>query len=117
MGDYCENNEVTLKETVNAGALLFNEQFSGVEITFGVFIDRGYLRLVDVEDSQCLDHGEKVKINYCPICGRKIRQGILLVRVIVVWPCQSRLFFQCADWLSPGDQAPLLQPVRALCSP
>lgn len=36
--------------------------------SFCVFIDRGYLRLVG-EDSNCLDHGEKIKINFCPVCG------------------------------------------------
>lgn len=36
-----------------------------------VFVDRGYLRLAG-EDSDCLDHGEKIKINFCPMCGEKI---------------------------------------------
>lgn len=37
-----------------------------------VFIDRGYLRMVDVDDSQCMDHGDKRKINFCPFCGNKL---------------------------------------------
>ena len=38
-----------------------------------VFIDtRGYIRLADPDDCQCLDHGENVKIEYCPFCGRKL---------------------------------------------
>jgi len=32
----------------------------------------GYIRLGDREDMQCLDHGEYIKVNYCPICGSKI---------------------------------------------
>jgi hypothetical protein len=40
------------------------------EINIGVIIDRGYLRLVDTDDAGCMDHGEKVKISYCPFCGR-----------------------------------------------
>lgn len=37
-----------------------------------VFVDRGYLRLCDIEESGCLDHGEKIKINFCPNCGKKL---------------------------------------------
>ena len=37
-----------------------------------VLDDRGYLRLCSVDDMQCLDHGEKYKINFCPICGDKL---------------------------------------------
>ena len=39
-----------------------------------VIFDRGYLRLVDTDEAQCLDHGQKVKLNYCPWCGRKITE-------------------------------------------
>jgi hypothetical protein len=38
---------------------------------FEVFIDRGFLRLVEASDSECLDHGNKIAIAYCPMCGRK----------------------------------------------
>ena len=34
-----------------------------------IFIDRGYMRSVAKDDCDCMDHGEKVKINYCPFCG------------------------------------------------
>lgn len=30
-----------------------------------------YLRLGNREDIQCLDHEEKIKISFCPMCGRK----------------------------------------------
>ena len=33
-----------------------------------VYIDRGYLRMTG-DDSACMDHGEKIKINFCPVCG------------------------------------------------
>ena len=42
------------------------------EYSLSVFIDREHLRLVDITDSGCLDHGESIKINYCPMCGRKL---------------------------------------------
>ena len=41
--------------------------------TLGVFIDRGYLRLTDIDEAQCLDHGEKIKINFCPFCGKELK--------------------------------------------
>lgn len=37
-----------------------------------IFVDRGFLRVVNLEDGDCLDHGEKTKINFCPMCGRKL---------------------------------------------
>lgn len=37
-----------------------------------VFDPRGYIRLVDLNDYQCLEHGKKIKISYCPICGNKL---------------------------------------------
>ena len=47
----------------------------GTTTKYAVFIDRGYLRLVDTEDSQCLDHGELLEINHCPMCGNKLGEG------------------------------------------
>jgi hypothetical protein len=44
------------------------------EINNVLFIDRGYLRLSDINDSQCIESGEKIKINFCPICGNKINE-------------------------------------------
>ena len=32
----------------------------------------GYIRLGDRGDMNCLDHEEKIEINYCPMCGRKL---------------------------------------------
>ena len=38
---------------------------------YGIFIDRGYLRYALLEDCGCLDHGKKIKINFCPMRGEK----------------------------------------------
>lgn len=46
---------------------------AGTEVLM-VAIDRGYLRLVSDDDMQCLDHGEKIAVNYCPECGRQLRE-------------------------------------------
>jgi hypothetical protein len=42
---------------------------------FDVFVDRGFLRFADVRDSDCLDHGDKIEISYCPMCGRKLSRS------------------------------------------
>lgn len=47
------------------------------DIKWSVYIDRGYLRLADKEDGDCLDHGEKFKIIFCPICGRDLTEEVL----------------------------------------
>lgn len=36
------------------------------------FVDRGYLRSGNKTDVQCLEHGSKIKINFCPMCGREL---------------------------------------------
>jgi len=45
-------------------------------INYGLFIDRGYIRFVDLDDSQCLDSGLKCGINFCPFCGIELTNGI-----------------------------------------
>lgn len=43
------------------------------DITYQVIYDfRGYIRLVDKDDKNRLDHGYKFKVNFCPICGSKL---------------------------------------------
>jgi hypothetical protein len=78
--DYCKKEQVIIeKETNNVGILywvvgkeLDKQSLDATEYTLAIFIDRGYLRLADKDDCNCLDHGEKVKLNYCPFCGEKI---------------------------------------------
>ena len=43
------------------------------QITKHIFIDRGYLRMAERSECGCMDHGQKVKINYCPECGKKLK--------------------------------------------
>ena len=38
----------------------------------GIFVDRGHLRMVELNDSDCMESGQNIKINYCPMCGEKI---------------------------------------------
>ena len=66
---YCENEmPMMFKNIAWTG---FGGEIQGYD-EWQVFIDRGCLRLAAPEDCQCMDHGEKIKINYCPMCGVKI---------------------------------------------
>lgn len=79
--EYCNQDRKTIFdfETLDHWVLGWN---SDVTITMDnamfsnntVYIDRGYLRMVDVDDSNCLDHGQKMKLNYCPFCGVKLEE-------------------------------------------
>lgn len=77
--NFCENEKTMMQvKTISPGTAAFcggirKEDIQDFEYDLGVFIDtRGYLRLVDLDDCDCLDHGEKIKINFCPICGQKL---------------------------------------------
>ena len=75
--EFCENEKTIIEdEVVDDNGFGYNSESTNVKkyieafsFKIGVFIDRGYLRLVDLDDCQCLDHGEKVKIKHCPFCG------------------------------------------------
>lgn len=65
---YCENEQSLVEKEfpyMGFGTFCYDQ-------TWSIFIDRGHLRLADKEDCQCMDHGENIKINYCPMCGKKI---------------------------------------------
>ena len=72
----CNNSKILLtKEVANTGILYWGigkpitkEALEACDMEVGVLVDRGYLRLC-TEDDSCLDHGEKIAINFCPMCG------------------------------------------------
>lgn len=75
---YCLNRETLLEkdDVIDSTHFRWCSEISIDEVLFdaiSVFIDREHLRLVDPQDTQCLDHGEKIKINYCPMCGEKLK--------------------------------------------
>lgn len=39
-----------------------------------IFLDRGYLRIADKDDCGCMDHGDKIKANFCLECGKDLRE-------------------------------------------
>jgi len=72
MCDYCKDykNENLIKTEIR------EEIWTGeiYEVDYGVFIDRGYLRFCELNDTNCLEGGDKIEINFCPICGNKIEK-------------------------------------------
>ena len=76
--EFCENSATLMKKVVvNPNLLQWlgcpnQSAIDTAKYRLCVFVDRGYLRMVDTDDSQCLDSGEKVKISFCPMCGRKL---------------------------------------------
>ncbi len=78
MCKYCEKKEVIVeKEFISTNLIGWKADMLATELLGGeyyesVFVDRGYLRLVDSDDYNCLDAGCKHKINYCPMCGVKL---------------------------------------------
>lgn len=63
--DYCNKEKQLLTKEIYD---LVNNALDELQ----VIVDRGYLRLGYTNDMQCIDHGEKTKINFCPHCGRKL---------------------------------------------
>jgi hypothetical protein len=77
MCEYCAE-EKTIMEKEFLDDWIFQWQKGPIEKSsidyscYKIFIDRGYLRFVDADDCQCMDHGDSIKINFCPICGDKL---------------------------------------------
>ena len=79
MCEYCDNDKTMMKKEIISRAnwgwgydgtlKLTLQQAEESPVTLGVFIDRGHLRLTDLDDCNCMDSGEKIKINFCPMCG------------------------------------------------
>ena len=78
MCDYCEKDKTLIEEEI-ISSQSFGWCDKSTKICYddtikerhGVFIDRGYLRLVDFDDCNCMDHGEKIKIKFCPMCSKE----------------------------------------------
>lgn len=85
MCDYCKKEKtIFFQEVISHHAWGFGWdsetkinliQAESNKIKMGVFIDRGYIRFCNLDDCQCMDHGEKIKIQSCPFCGKKLMKG------------------------------------------
>lgn len=50
--------------------IVYDKIYTYVEVRNG----QGYLRMTD-EDNNCIDSGERIEINYCPMCGEKLNNN------------------------------------------
>jgi hypothetical protein len=86
MCDYCNERELCLLiESEKLDDHLIGLDPTMLATTLLNFVDdnsvvinirngRGYIRLGDRDDMQCLDHEQKIEIYYCPMCGRKLME-------------------------------------------
>ena len=74
MCEYCENGKELLSIDIICASCIMSGGTAEAD-TYIVFVDRGYLRLADKDDCGCLDHGEKKRISFCPMCGGKLEAG------------------------------------------
>lgn len=79
MCKYCEDEKTIMEvDTISPSTASFcggikEDEIDSLAYRLGVFVDtRGYLRLVDLDDCNCLDGGEKAKISFCPFCGKEL---------------------------------------------
>lgn len=82
MCEFCGKEKTMMKKRViNPNQAAFcgdikQEDILRFEYDVGVFLDqRGYLRLADLEDCNCIEAGERIKVNFCPVCGSQIKQS------------------------------------------
>lgn len=69
MCDFCFKDKVLMRK--NVPCVIWGKVLEEDDEILVIYDDRGYLRL-GYDDFSCLDHGEKFKINFCPMCGRKL---------------------------------------------
>ena len=80
MCEFCDASKVILKdEVVSPGLVAMCGKTPANKLIdcsdwICVFIDRGYIRLSYLDDGDCLDHGEKIEISYCPFCGAHLKR-------------------------------------------
>lgn len=76
MCKYCEQKETLLEKEMIADSIIgWDKEMKATELThytMSVFMDRGYLRVMDKEDAQCIDGGLKIKLNFCLMCGEDL---------------------------------------------
>lgn len=67
--EFCRDGEPLLTLTINRHDWCCS---CADEVDIGVRITRGHLQLADIDDWECLDHGESRKANFCLHCGEPL---------------------------------------------
>jgi len=68
----CDCDKVLIEEEFDVIKDYFGNKVEDTKEICVMYDNRGYIRLGDPSDMNCLDHGEKFKVNFCPICGEKV---------------------------------------------
>ena len=86
MCKYCTDGYTTLIDSTKISNMIWffssreakitNDDIDEVDnsVVFEIRNGSGYIRLGDRGDMGCLDHGGKIKIDYCMFCGRKLSE-------------------------------------------
>lgn len=74
MCEYCQKEKVIIeKEFIDGWMIGWGDcKITKENVEYSnhiIFIDRGFLRFALADDCQCMDHGQKIKIKFCPMCG------------------------------------------------
>lgn len=86
---YCSKEDVILRKDVPSVPIDWSpdgiiRQKDVEEREVGILIDERigsyFLRLVYLDDCNCIDHGEKIEINYCPFCGKNLHENPELIK-------------------------------------
>jgi hypothetical protein len=79
MCEYCDDEKILIKTQEisdtsfgwRTGSIKWEDVCYDTNI---IFVDRGFLRFAPIDDCQCLESGEKFKINFCPMCGKELKE-------------------------------------------
>ncbi len=77
MCQYCED-EITIFTKQSISQCSFGWGDSKIDLSEAILLveclvidARGFLRLIDRENSECIDDEQTIPINFCPFCGKK----------------------------------------------
>lgn len=81
--DYCkesafntiiEKNIEVLAENIFGKIHVWDKpNFDDMSVVFEIRCGSGYIRLGDRSEMGCIDHEDKFKVKYCPMCGRELK--------------------------------------------
>ena len=74
MCDYCEKGKILIEKEILEGCYIgWAEELRAFNEIYKVEIRQGTNCLcLGRQDEQCIDAFEYIKINFCPVCGRKL---------------------------------------------
>ena len=82
MCEYCKGGRVVLlidevidyKSAFSPDAKFSDMSFYNISVVIEQRNNELWLRLGDYDDMNCLDHGTRKKLKFCPMCGRNMSE-------------------------------------------